>query len=158
MIFIARRYRRCRYGVKPGYANLVSMDYKNAITYRTFNSGGPGGQHSNRTFNAIEASLSPSAARDLGIEPVSATGTEKSQVQSRRLAVKRLRDKIRAAIKLRDAKQRYSAGHERVRNYHGPDNRVTDASGQRWSWKETVGKGDLSVCIEGRRAAMLESP
>lgn len=133
------------------------MDYKNAISYRAFNSGGPGGQHSNRTFNAIEASLSPSAARELGIEPCSATGTEKSQVQSKRLAVKRLTEKILAAVKLRDAKQRFAAGHERVRNYHEPDNRVTDASGGRWGWKETVGKGDLSACIDGRRAAILEA-
>lgn len=137
---------------------METKEIKNAISYRAFNSGGPGGQHSNRTFNAIEASLSREAARDLGIEPCSATGSEKSQLRSKGLAVKRLKEKILAAVKIRDAKERFAAGTERVRNYHGPDNRVTDASGLRWGYKETVGKGDLSACIEGRRAAMLEAP
>lgn len=134
---------------------LVSSEtLKGAFSYRAYNSGGPGGQHQNRTFNAIEAKLSKEAAGKLGIPVLSAVGTEKSQVQSRRLAVKRLKSRIVAAIKARDARDRYSAGHERVRNYHEPDNRVTDSTGLRWTWKSTVGSKDLSDCIDGRRREM----
>ena len=131
-----------------------SETLKGAFSYRAYNSGGPGGQHQNRTFNAIEARLSPEAASAMGIPVLSAVGTEKSQVQSKRLAVKRLKRRILAALKRRDAKKRYSAGHEVVRRYHEPDNRVVDSTGLRWPWKSTVGNKDLSDCIDGRRREM----
>lgn len=101
-----------------------------------------------------QASLTPEAAKALGIEPLSATASLKSQHASKRAAAKELRVRVKAALSLKAARGRYAAGHERVRNYHEPDNRVTDASGERWTWKETVGKGSLTRCIEGRRRAL----
>lgn len=135
------------------------MIYKNAISYRRFNSGGPGGQHQNTTENAIEAILDPAVAAELGIPALRSTVSLKSQHSSLREARKLLVERIRDAIKERDARERYGAGHKRVRNYHQPDDRVTDSTGLRWTWRETVGKsggGTLEKCIEGRARAMAE--
>lgn len=132
------------------------MIFKGAISYRTFNSGGKGGQHGNRSMNAIEAALSASVAADLDIPVITATATLKSQHASKRAARRLLLAKIRAHLSLQGARGRYSAGKERVRTYHEPDNRVVDSSGLRWSWDATVGKGDLAPCIDGRRREMAE--
>jgi len=128
---------------------------RNAITCRRFNSGGPGGQHQNTTENAIELALTDSAARQLGIPRVTATASLKSQHASKRAAEKLLRVRIAAEIRKRDARGRYTAGTKRVRNYHEPDDRVTDASGARWSWRGTVGKGKIGHCVDGRRSRVV---
>ena len=136
-----------------------SRTFKGAITYRRFNSGGPGGQHQNTTENAVEASLDQAVADELGIPAVSATASLKSQHASKRGAAKMLASRIKAALENLSAKLRFSAGTNRVRNYHQPDNRVTDSTGLRWPWRETLGKsggGDIAKCIDGRRAAKLE--
>lgn len=58
---------------------------------------------------------------------------------------------------LKTDKGRYAAGHERVRTYHEPDNRVVDSSGDRWTWAETAGKGRIDQCIDGRRERMMKN-
>lgn len=132
------------------------MIMKNAVSYRCFNSGGPGGQHSNRSENAVEAILDPAAAAKLGIPAVSATASVKSQKTSKREAQKLLAARIRHEVGLLNRRPRFSAGMSRVRNYHEPNNRVTDETGQRWSWSETLGKTDLSSCIDGRARRKAE--
>lgn len=130
--------------------------YKNAVKFRAFNSGGKGGQHGNRSMNAIEASLCPTVARKLGIPALKATATtSKSQHQNRALAARILKVKIREA--LRSDKARYGAGAGRVRNYHEPDNRVTDSTGARWLYTEVMGKpSGFAAAIDERRRSMAE--
>ena len=126
------------------------MIFKNAISYRAFSSGGPGGQHQNTTENAIEASLEQRVAVELGIPAVKATSSLKSQHASKKAAARTLRSRIQIEIKKRDHRGR-GFDRARVRNYHQPDNRVTDSTGLRWSWDETVGKCRIGQCIDGRR-------
>lgn len=132
--------------------------YKNAITYRRFNSGGSGGQHQNRSENAIEAALDPELAKRLGIPAFKAVASMKSQHANKKAAASMLRSKIFFALKGQQAKSRYSAGQKRVRNYHQPDDRVTDETGLSWSWRKTIGKGSLERCIDGRRDAKHTKP
>lgn len=53
--------------------------------------------------------------------------------------------------------ERYRASEERVRTYHGPDNRVTDhASGETDTYKNVVLNGNIENMIEARRRSKLE--
>jgi protein subunit release factor A len=92
------------------------------IQYRAFNSGGKGGQHGNRSMNAIQAWVDlPDGRR------ISATSTMKSQHTSRKMARALLLTRVKAAF---DKQKPRVVGGERVRTYHEADNRVTDhASG-----------------------------
>lgn len=131
------------------------MIYRDAIEIRFYNSGGPGGQHRNRSASDVEMRLKPEAAAEIGIPAVKATASGRSQSRNLATARRVLRSRIAAEVKRLDAKGRFAAGNDRVRNYHEPDNRVTDSSGLRWPWRETAGKGDLAPCIDGRRDAVL---
>jgi peptide chain release factor 1 len=120
------------------------------ISVRTYNSGGKGGQHSNRTMNAVEMTHLASGIR------VNAS-TSKSQVVNRRTALRVLLSRILAAAAPPPRERGGPAGFcgKYVRTYHELDNRVVDhASGQRWSWAEVVGKNRLAPAIDARRSAL----
>jgi len=120
------------------------------LRFRFYNSGGPGGQHSNRTENAVEVTHIPTG--------IKANGALKSQHRSRKAALKVLRSRLYAHYKALGAKERYAAGFERVRTYHEPNDRVVDhRTGKTWSYRRTVGKGDLSDVIEHSVAAQEAS-
>ncbi|MCP3961253.1 MAG: peptide chain release factor-like protein [bacterium] len=131
------------------------------ILYRAFRASGPGGQHRNKTETAIEARLHPDDVAVLGL-PAEATKAQstshKSQATNKKVARAKLASRVKAELERRQAKGRHAAGFDRVRNYHEPDDRVTDSTGLRWSFRETVGKGDLSGPIDGRREALLLAP
>lgn len=113
------------------------------IRYRAYNAGGPGGQKSNKTLNAVEASVELPDGRT-----IRATSETKSQHRSRKLARALLAAKVREALAPPDP-ERYAAGRERIRTYHEPDNRVVDhRTGGRWSFRDTVGAGDLATVID----------
>jgi len=120
---------------------------KPKIQYRAFNSGGKGGQHGNRSMNAIEAWVILPDGRK-----ISATSTYKSQQTSKKMARARLLSRVQAELEPR--RERGKDG-ERVRTYHEVDNRVTDhASGV------TIPYGLLGKMfdelIEARRRALHE--
>jgi len=131
------------------------------LSCRTYNSGGPGGQHQNRTENAVELI----AEWNIDDRPfcAKASASLKSQHQSRAAALRVLVGKLHAEIARRRAAAQQGAalvgfggaGEGRVRTYHEPDNRVVDTSGFRVDFAGTVGKGDLGGLIEerGRRMA-----
>lgn len=125
------------------------------VSRRPFNSGGNGGQHGNRTFNAVE--LIAEWTVDGRPLRVSATAGLKSQHVSLAAALRILFSKRDAALRElarpdRGTTQGFGgAGQERVRTYHALDNRVVDSSGVRASYRETVGREDLSTLIDGRR-------
>ncbi len=129
--------------------------FKNAISYRFFNGGGKGGQHGNRSLTAVEAVLDPKVAIELGMSNMSATSVSfKSQRANKLSAGKVIRSKIRIALRIQLTRKRFAAGRDRVRNYHGPDDRVTDSGGV-YSYRKTVGKGDLSTVIDRLRDRMV---
>lgn len=82
------------------------------IEVRATTSGGPGGQHANRSQTRIEVRLDLAAATSLGprqrarlmerLGPVvrAGAGDERSQAQNRRLAFERLAAKLAAALRV----------------------------------------------------------
>lgn len=119
------------------------------ITYRAFNSGGKGGQHGNRSMNAIEASVELPDGTTLR----ATSKTCKSQHANKKLATAQLAAKVREYY--RDEPDRgETAGfgaQGRIRTYHQPGDRVVDEAGPTFTWNHTVGKGDLSEVIDARR-------
>lgn len=119
------------------------------IRYRAYNSGGKGGQHNNKTMNAIEASVVLPDGRK-----ISARSEMKSQHQSKKYARAVLVGRVRQALEP-EAERGQTAGwgnaDQRVRTYHEPDDRVVDTSGFQRSFKQTVGKGEIGELLEERR-------
>jgi len=130
------------------------------LSCRTYNSGGPGGQHNNRTENAVELI----AEWNIDGRPfrAKASACMKSQHHSRAVALRILAGKLNAEIRRRRAAAQKGeavigfggGGADRVRTYHEPDNRVTDTAGFQVAYAGTVGKGDLGPLIEGRGRRM----
>ena len=51
----------------------------------------------------------------------------------------------------KENKERYSAPQGTTRTYHEPDDRITDhVTGDKFSYRQTVGKGDITEIIEAR--------
>lgn len=119
------------------------------IVFRAYNSGGKGGQHGNRSMNAIEAKHLPTG--------LTATSSLKSQHRNRKLATRLLLSRVVAYYRRQLDDSREAPPDERVRTYHECDNRVVDhRTGEKWSYADTVGKGKLAEIIEstGQRLAM----
>ena len=116
----------------------MKFDVKD-VKFRPFKSRGAGGQHKNTTLSAIEATHLPTG--------IKATASMRSQHQSKKMALKVLM--ARVAAHFEKPIERYRASDERIRTYHEPDNRVVDhRSGKQFSFRQTVGKGDISTIIE----------
>jgi len=113
-----------------------------------FRCGGKGGQKQNKTSSGcrithIESGLS------------SESRVHRSQHQNKKAAFLKLADKLVAFYVNQDDAERFAAGERVVRSYHEPNDRVTDhGSGKRYSYRQTVGRGDLSRLIEDRRLAL----
>lgn len=117
----------------------------------TFRSGGKGGQHQNKTNSGIRITHIESG---LAAE----CREERSQTMNKKKAFRKLAKKLIEYYLEREKKERYEAGFEVVRTYHEPDDRIVDhSSGRKYSFKQTVGKGDISLLIEDRlRDIMLK--
>lgn len=117
----------------------------------TFRAGGPGGQNQNKR---------DSACRITHIETgISAESREhRTQEMNKKAAFHKLADKLIEHFYPKKNTDRYAAGTETVRTYHEPDDRVTDhETGKKFSFKHTVGKGELSEVIESRVKFFNES-
>lgn len=111
------------------------------IAFRAFNSGGKGGQHGNRSLNAIEVTHLPTG--------IQATASAKSQHRNRATALQILKGRLLAHYQAEAAKERQRPSMERVRTYHEPEDRVVDhRTGQRWSYRGTVGRGRIGGIVE----------
>ena len=106
---------------------------------------GKGGQHRNKHQNCCRVTHKPTGIRASG------TG-DRSRENNKRSAISVCKARV-AALYHRDV-ERFRASDERVRTYHAVDNRVYDhASGLIRTYKEVVGKNDLSEMIEARLMA-----
>ncbi len=119
------------------------------IHYRPFNSGGKGGQHGNKTLNAIEATVRLPDGR-----LIKATSqTSKSQHVNKKLAQNTLACRVIEAMK--PARERPFLT-ERVRTYHAVRNDVIDhASGEHRSYRDVVDGKAFGELVAARREAML---
>jgi protein subunit release factor A len=120
------------------------------ITYRPFNSGGKGGQHANKTMNAVECTVTLPDGRIIR----ATSQTSKSQHMNKKLAEKVLASRVRVAYA--PIKTRGIGGLERTRTYNAMDDRVIDhASGLRRSYREVLKGGDaFADLVDARREAM----
>lgn len=127
---------------------LIFSARKKDFRRENFRCGGPGGQNQNKRYTGVRYTH---IASGLAAE----CREHRTQEQNRKAAFRKLCDKLVDHFVREDDKERYAAGDEVVRSYHEPNDRVTDhATGQIYSYRHTVGKGDLSRLIHDRRIAL----
>ena len=107
---------------------------------------GPGGQKRNKTDSCVRITHIESGLSEYCCDTP-------SQHKNRAAAFKRLAPKVVAHMFPKAKIARYAAGSKVVRNYHEPDDRVTDALAGRFSYRHTVGKGDIGEIIDARNLA-----
>lgn len=117
------------------------------INYRPYNSGGKGGQHSNKTLNAIEATVILPDGRLIKAN----SSTSKSQHINKKLAQKVLVSRVRAAVVPPRVRPDLS---ERVRTYNACRDDVVDhASGEHRSYKSVMDGNAFEELVNARREA-----
>lgn len=122
------------------------------VNYRPYNSGGKGGQHANKTLNAIEATVRLPDGRTIKAN----ASTSKCQHTNKRKALGVLVARVREALQPERTRPDLS---ERVRTYHKCDDRVTDhASGEKRSYRDVTavhGRGvAFDELVDARRKAL----
>ncbi len=123
---------------------LVWSATKKDFRVDTFRGQGPGGQHRNKTDSAVRITHIES-----GLSAMSQS--ERSQRVNKSIAFRRLVPLLLKKYVYGEAKSRYGAGDKVTRSYHEPRDRVTDhLTGRKFSFKQTVGKGDIGILIEDR--------
>lgn len=122
---------------------LIFSATKNDFRVDVFRSGGPGGQHQNKTNSGV---------RITHIESGLSSESRESRHQkiNKIKAFNKLAKLLLAYYTQDDAKNRYYST-ETVRTYNKPDNRVKDhLSGHMMTYEEVVGKGNIGPMIETR--------
>lgn len=115
------------------------------IHRRAFNSGGKGGQHSNKTLNAMEVSVTLPDGRRI----VATSSSHKSQWRNKAVAEATLVGRVREAL---TPKHQDTRSAEQVRTYHAVRNQVTDhASGERRSYTSVMDGDGFGELVDARR-------
>lgn len=125
--------------------NIEQVDINKAdVRVETYNSGGKGGQHCNRSTNAVKLTHLPTG--------ITVCSQLKSQIQNHKLAWKALATKIvdlaaqNAETETADKKRKLRGSgmrNERIRTYNFPQDRVTDHRIKQSYSLATVIGGDL---------------
>jgi peptide chain release factor 1 len=110
----------------------------------TFRVGGHGGQNVQK--------------RDTGVRIVhlesglsAESRVHRTQQANKKEAFRKLADRLIDFYLKTEDKNRYSAGTRVVRTYNEAKDRVTDhETGKQYSFKKTIGKGEISVIIDDR--------
>ena len=127
---------------------LIFSARKKDFRIDTFRAGGKGGQKQNKTDSGVRITHIESGLAAESRE-------ERSQHQNKKIAFERLVPKLVEFYVQKEQRERYAAGDEVVRSYHEPNDRVTDhETGKTCSYRQTIGKGDISELIEARILAM----
>jgi protein subunit release factor A len=111
----------------------------------TFRGKGPGGQHRNKTDSAVRITHVESGL-------TATSQSERSQHVNKKIAFKRLAALLLDKYVYGDqSKARNASGTKVTRSYHEPEDRVTDhVTGKKYSYRHTVGRGDIGALIEER--------
>ena len=116
---------------------LIFSATKKDFRIDTMAAGGPGGQHQNKTESAVRIThiatgLSASAREN------------RSQHINKRTAFRRLAKLLVNHVLGEQRKERFASGHETIRTYHEPDNRVKDhRSGKMSTYSRVIGDAKL---------------
>ena len=114
----------------------------------TFRGSGAGGQHRNKTDSAVRITHI-----ETGLAATSQS--ERSQRINKKIAFTRLAHLLIAHERGDQRAARYQAGQTVVRSYNEPFDRIVDhQTGARYSFRQTVGRGDMSQIIEDRAVRM----
>lgn len=135
-----------------------SVDVKKSdVKVETYNSGGKGGQHSNKSDNAVKLTHLPTG--------ITACSQLKSQIQNHKLAWKTLLTKIHDELEQRqqtesaDKKRKLRGSgmrNERIRTYNFPQDRVTDHRIKKSYSLTSIMGGDMSKLVEDMQSLLEE--
>ena len=109
----------------------------------TFRGSGPGGQHRNKTDSAVRITHLPTGLS-------ASCQTDRSQHTNKRNAFRLLAAKLVPLMRNEARRERYAAGQRRVRTYHEPAQRVTDARvpGRQWRYGDVLEWSALGEVVD----------
>jgi peptide chain release factor 1 len=114
--------------------------------FEWFSGTGKGGQHRNKHQNCCRCIHEPT-----GIQANGTNSRSREDNQRNALAVCR----ARVEQHFHEDTERFRATDERVRTYHGVDNRVIDhASGHKDTYQNVVVKGNIDGMVQARARAV----
>jgi protein subunit release factor A len=120
---------------------LIFSATKNDFIVETFRSGGPGGQHQNKTDSGVRIIHKATGLRAESRE-------YRSQYQNKKIAFRRLATLILQTLK---GPKNNTINTEIIRTYHKPDNRVKDHfSGYMSSYDNVVENRNIGPMLEAR--------
>lgn len=123
---------------------LVFSRTKKDFRVDTFRCGGNGGQNVQKRDTGVRVV-------DIQTGLVGESRVHRTQAQNKKEAFRKLCDKLVQYYCKKENKSRLSAPDKVIRTYHEPDDRITDhVTGNKFSYRQTVGKGDISEIIENR--------
>lgn len=138
--------------------NIEQLDINKAdVKVETYNSGGKGGQHCNKSTNAVRLTHEPTG--------ITACSQLKSQIQNHKLAWKALATRIAdealqtAESEAADKKRRLRGSgmrNERIRTYNYPQDRVTDHRIKQSYSLTTIAAGDLDKLLEDLKEQLTD--
>lgn len=132
-----------------GSRELVFSASKKDFRVDTFASGGPGGQHQNKTRSGVRIT-------HLATGLVAECREHREQPKNKRTAWRRLCDLLVQHVRDRDARVK-TISNETIRTYHEPDNRVKDhVSREVRTYRQVILDGDESGLIDARRKAVVD--
>jgi peptide chain release factor 1 len=127
----------------PQERHLIFSFTKKDFRVDTFRAGGPGGQNQNKRDTGVRITHIESGLSSESRE-------HRTQPQNRKEAFHKLCQKLVDHYVHKPEKQRI-ASTKTIRTYHECDDRVVDhETGRRYSYRQTVGKGDISDIIDER--------
>lgn len=130
---------------------LIFSATRKDFRVETMRSSGPGGQNVNKLETKVRITHTATGLR-------AECGEERSQHANKQRAFQKLCELLVKHYTRDMEAQRMlmEAAAHAIRTYHEPDNRVVDkACSERWTYKETVGKSDISGPLEARRKVLI---
>ena len=119
--------------------HLTKKDFK----LEWFSGQGAGGQHRNKHQNCLRITHIATGLMAVG-------QNSRSRVENQKDAFERLAKMVISHYFADEDPERFKST-EVIRNYHAVRNEVKDSTGETFSYKEIVGKNNISIVLEARK-------